>query len=100
LTTFYAKQTQFAGYSNERKCCCNKVLCQYTPSQTRAKQTQYKPNTNPIKPNLLNAQMNVNKVLTKDYENKSNSTLNENKPNQTQFPKSQNELKLLFEKGL
>jgi len=44
--------------------------------------------------------MNVNKVLTKDYENKSNSTLNENKPNQTQFPKSQNELKLLFEKGL
>jgi len=29
-----------------------------------------KPNTNPIKPNLLNAQMNVNKVLTKDYENK------------------------------
>ncbi len=37
-----------------------------------------KPKTNPIKANLLNAQMNVNKVLTKDYENISNWTLGEN----------------------
>jgi RNA polymerase sigma-70 factor (ECF subfamily) len=29
-----------------------------------------KPNTKPIKANLLDAQINVNKVLTKDYENK------------------------------
>ena len=36
------------------------------------------------KPNLLNAQMNVTSFITKDYENKSNWTLGENKPNQTQ----------------
>jgi len=33
------------------------------------------------KPNLPKAQMNVNKVLTKDYENISDWTLGENKPN-------------------
>ena len=36
-------------------------------------------------PNFEKAQMNVNKVLIRDYENKSNWTLGENKPNQTQF---------------
>ncbi len=39
------------------------------------------------KPNLLNAQMNVNKVSTKDYENETAFRLRENKPNQTQFQK-------------
>jgi len=63
------------------------------------------------KPNLLAPQMNVTSVLTKYYENKSNRKLGENKANtkpikantkpiQTQFPKSQNEIKLLFNKGL
>jgi len=33
------------------------------------------------KPNLLDAQMNVSSILTTDYENKSNWTLGENKPN-------------------
>jgi hypothetical protein len=33
------------------------------------------------KPNLLDAQMNINLYVTKDYENKSNWTLGENKPN-------------------
>jgi hypothetical protein len=33
------------------------------------------------KPNLPNAQMNVTAVLVKDYENKRNWTLGENKPN-------------------
>jgi len=33
------------------------------------------------KANLLDAQMNVSSVLTTDYENKSNWTLGENKPN-------------------
>ena len=33
------------------------------------------------KPNLLDARMNVNKVLTRDYENIANSKLCENKPN-------------------
>ena len=37
------------------------------------------------KPNLPNAQMNVNKVLTKDYENDNAFRPHENKPNQTQF---------------
>ena len=36
------------------------------------------------KPNLLNAQMNVNKVLTKDYENVRLHRRGKNKPNQTQ----------------
>jgi len=31
-------------------------------------------------PNFQDAQMNVNKVLTKDYENKPNWTLGENEP--------------------
>ena len=46
-------------------------------SQNKAKQSQ----SNPIseKP-----KMNVNKVLTKDYENMSNWAISENKPNQTQ----------------
>ncbi len=37
------------------------------------------------KPNLREAQMNVNKVSTKDYENKRLCRRRENKPNQTQF---------------
>ena len=31
---------------------------------------QNKPNSNPIKPNLRKAQMNVNSLITKDYEEK------------------------------
>jgi len=52
------------------------------------------------KANLLDAQMNVSSVLTKHYENEHLRRRGENKPNQTQFPKSQNEFKLLFNKGL
>jgi hypothetical protein len=37
------------------------------------------------KPNLLEAQMNVNKVLTTDYENKRLRRCAENKPKQTQI---------------
>ena len=36
-------------------------------------------------PNFPDAQMNVKKVLTKDYEKKSNWTLGENEPNQSQL---------------
>ena len=49
------------------------------------KRTQNEPKTNPNEPKLKKAKMNVNKVLTKDYENKSNWALFENEPNQTQF---------------
>jgi len=56
------------------------------------------------KPNFRKSQMNVNKALTKNYENKRLCRGAENKPKtkpkQTQFPKSQNEIKLLFNKGL
>ncbi len=39
------------------------------------------------KANLLDEQMNVNKVSTNDYENKPLRRRGENKPNQTQFQK-------------
>ncbi len=39
------------------------------------------------KANLLDAQMNISSVLTKDYENERLCRLRENKPNQTQFQK-------------
>ena len=60
------------------------------------------------KPNLLDAQMNVSSVKTMNYEQITMNNANKNKPNQTQpvvslsnlFPKSQNEIKLLFNKGL
>jgi len=82
------------------------------------------------KPNLPKSQMNINPYNTTDYENKSNWTLGENKPkqtqfkpnpsglrclrrspsmrrrmthcrtDQTQFPKSQNERKLICYRGL
>lgn len=37
------------------------------------------------KANLMDAQMNVSAVLTKDYENERLSRRGENKPNQSQF---------------
>ena len=52
------------------------------------------------KPNLLDAQMNVNPYITTDYDNKYTWTFSENKPNQTEFPKSSNECKLTYNKGL
>ncbi len=50
--------------------------------QMRPKQTQYKPNTNPIpeKP-----EMNENLFATKVYENITTFRLEQNKPNQTQY---------------
>jgi len=52
------------------------------------------------KANFLDAQMNVSIFSKKAYENKHNWTLGENKPKQSQFPKSQNECKLTYNKGL
>ncbi len=60
------------------------------------------------KPNLLDAQMNVTSFTTKDYENKSNWKLGENKPNsnpiRTQYKpnprKAKNERNFYFNKGL
>jgi hypothetical protein len=61
----------------------------YTPSDNE-KRTQNKPNTKPIKANLLDAQMNVKSFHTVEYKNKSNWTLGGNKPNQTQFQRQKN----------
>jgi len=51
-------------------------------------------------PNSRKAKMNVTSYITKDYENIADWTLGENEPKQSQFPKSQNECNLLFNKGL
>ncbi len=56
------------------------------------------------KPNLPEVQMNITSLLTRKYENKSNWTLGENKPNsnpiKANFFKSPNECKLTYNKGL
>jgi hypothetical protein len=43
------------------------------------------------KPNLLNTQMNVNSVLTEDYENEIALSLQKNKPKQSQTNSQRNE---------
>jgi len=50
-------------------------------NQMLRKQTQNKPKQTQFKPNHKKAKMNVNKVLTKDYENKRLYRCAENKPN-------------------
>jgi hypothetical protein len=52
------------------------------------------------KPNFQKSQMNVNAVITKDYRKTTLSQSKKTNPIQSQFPKSQNERKLLFNKGL
>jgi len=56
-----------------------------------------KPNSNPNKPNLRKAKMNVNLTLTNGYRKKDDFTVRINKPN---FRNGQNERKLNFNKGL
>ncbi len=56
-----------------------------------------KPNSNPIKPNLRKAKMNVNLTLTKDYRKKDDFLVRINKPN---FQNAKNERKRFFTKGL
>jgi hypothetical protein len=56
-----------------------------------------KPNSNPIKPNLHNAQMNVNLYVIEDYRKKDDFLVRINKAN---FRNGQNERKLNFNKGL
>ncbi len=40
-----------------------------------------KPNSNPIKPNLRKAKMNINSLITKDYRKKDDFVVRINKPN-------------------
>jgi len=48
---FYAKQTQFSEQPNEHKPNYDKALRQFPSPRTLQKQSQNKPNSNPIKPN-------------------------------------------------
>jgi len=56
-----------------------------------------KPNSNPIKPNLKKAKMNVNSLITKDYRKNEVFVVRINKPN---FRSAQNERKLTYNNGL
>ncbi len=46
-----------------------------------------KPNSNPIKPNLRKAKMNINSITTKDYSKKDDFVVRINKPNFVKGPK-------------
>jgi len=90
----YAKQTQFTECSNKRKHCYNNGLCQYTPPQTPAKQTQSKPiqtQSNPISTPLRRKQTqfkpNSNPIQTQSNPIKPNFNPPAPKTNpiQTQF---------------
>jgi len=59
-----------------------------------------KPNSNPIKPNLQKAQMNVNSLKTKDYRKKDDFLVRINKPNLVRRRRIANERKYLFTNGL
>jgi hypothetical protein len=48
------------------------------------------------KANLLESQMNVSPVITREYENKSNWTLGENKPNTNPIRTQSNPIKPNF----
>jgi len=47
----------------------DKALRQFSSPRTLQKQSQNKPNSKPIKPNLRKDKMKLNLYLTKDYEN-------------------------------
>ena len=63
----------------------------------KANLSQLKPISNPIKPNLQKAKMNINSNTAKDYRKKNDFVVRINKPN---FRKAQNERKLLCYRGL
>jgi hypothetical protein len=46
-----------------------------------------KPNSNPNKPNLRKAKMNINSIITKDYRKNADFSVRINKPNLVKGPK-------------
>jgi len=66
-------------------------------NETAFRRGKNKPNSNPIKANLPDAQMSVNSILTKDYRKNDDFAVQKNKPNSR---KTQNERKRFFTKGL
>ncbi len=64
---------------------CNKMAYENIANWTIG---QNKPNSNPIKPNLQKAKMNVNLTLTKDYRKNDCLASQKTNPIQTQFRKA------------
>ncbi len=56
-----------------------------------------KPNSNPNKPNLRKAKMNIKSIIAKDYRKKDDFKVRINKPN---FQNAKNERKLICYRGL
>jgi len=56
-------------------------------NESAFRRVKNKPNSNPIKPNFQNAQMNVNLTLTKDYRKNDDFSVRINKPNFVKGPK-------------
>jgi len=56
-------------------------------NETALRRVKNKPNSNPNKPNLRKAKMNVNLTLTKDYRKKEDFSVRINKPNFVKGPK-------------
>ena len=93
---FYAKQTQFTNCPNELNLFINNELCNFYQSGSSQNQTQFKPNSNPIKANqsqnkpnsnpiAQRPKMNANIYDTKVYSNKTVFRRKINKAKQTQF---------------
>jgi len=60
-----------------------------------------KPNSNPIKPNLRKAQMNIKSLITKDYRKNDAFTVRKNKANSNPISsKAKNERNLICYRGL
>ncbi len=82
ITPFYAKQTQFPKKSND--------VIPYNTTDYKRKRNwtlgENKPNSNPIKPNLRKAKMNINSITTKDYRKKMSSQSKKTNPIQTHSP--------------
>jgi hypothetical protein len=74
---FYAKQSQFQK-SQVNASIFSKMVYENKSDWTLGKN---KPNSKPIKPNLPDAQMSVNSILTKDYERNDIFAVSENKAN-------------------
>ncbi len=83
IDPFYAKQTQFQKKSND-------VIPYNTTDYERKRNWtlgENKPNSNPIKPNLQKAKMNVNLYVIEDYRKKDDFVVRINKPNFVKGPK-------------
>jgi len=76
-TQYAIRDTQYSHLSSVFRILSSVFCAPLHLSRVLYKSTLFMQN----KPNLLDAQMNVSSILTTDYENKSDRTLGENKPN-------------------